>query len=64
MSEVKSLRERALQSKDAIELLANKWRITILHILRERRSAYPRNPNSHPRGLPKGDDPDPAWHGA
>ncbi len=34
MSEVKSLRERALQSKDAIELLANKWRITILHILR------------------------------
>ena len=35
MSDVMHLRERALQSKDAIELLANKWRITILHILRE-----------------------------
>jgi DNA-binding HxlR family transcriptional regulator len=35
MSGVTHLRERALQSKDAIELLANKWRITILHILRE-----------------------------
>jgi len=35
MSDVMPLRERALQSKDAIGLLANKWRITILHILRE-----------------------------
>jgi DNA-binding HxlR family transcriptional regulator len=35
MSDVMSFRERALQSNDAIELLANKWRITILHILRE-----------------------------
>lgn len=35
MSDVMRLRERALQSKHAIELLANKWRITILHILRE-----------------------------
>lgn len=35
MSDVLHIRERALQSKDAIELLANKWRITILHILRE-----------------------------
>ena len=35
MSDVMRLRERALQSKDAIELLASKWRITILHILRE-----------------------------
>jgi DNA-binding HxlR family transcriptional regulator len=29
------IRERALQSKDAIELLSNKWRIAILHILSE-----------------------------
>ena len=35
MSDAMRLRERALQSNDAIELLANKWRITILHILRE-----------------------------
>jgi DNA-binding HxlR family transcriptional regulator len=35
MSDAMSFRERALQSNDAIELLADKWRITILHILRE-----------------------------
>ena len=35
MSDVMRLHERALQSKHAIELLADKWRITILHILRE-----------------------------
>jgi DNA-binding HxlR family transcriptional regulator len=35
MSDAMRYRERALQSNDAIELLANKWRITILHILRE-----------------------------
>lgn len=35
MSDAMGFRERALQSEDAIELLANKWRITILHILRE-----------------------------
>ena len=35
MPDVMRLRGRALQSKHAIELLANKWRITILHILRE-----------------------------
>ena len=34
MPDVIHLRERALQSKHAIELLANKWRIAILHILR------------------------------
>jgi DNA-binding HxlR family transcriptional regulator len=28
-------RAKALQSRDAIELLANKWRITVLHILRD-----------------------------
>jgi DNA-binding HxlR family transcriptional regulator len=30
-----TLRDRALQSRDVIELLANKWRIAVLHILRE-----------------------------
>lgn len=34
MAAVISFRERALQSRDAIELLANKWRITVLHLLR------------------------------
>jgi DNA-binding HxlR family transcriptional regulator len=35
MSDAMHFRELALQSRDAIELLANRWRITILHILRE-----------------------------
>lgn len=30
---VENLRLRALQSRDAIELLADKWRIPILHVL-------------------------------
>ncbi len=34
MARVLNIRDRALQSRDAIELLANKWRITILHLLR------------------------------
>jgi DNA-binding HxlR family transcriptional regulator len=34
MSKAQSLRVLALQSQDAIELLASKWRITILHLLR------------------------------
>lgn len=34
MARVLSIRDRALQSQDAIELLSNKWRITILHLLR------------------------------
>ena len=29
------MRSRALQSRDAIELVASKWRITILHLLRD-----------------------------
>ncbi len=33
MAESKNLRLRALQSRDAIELLTDKWRIPILHIL-------------------------------
>jgi DNA-binding HxlR family transcriptional regulator len=28
-------RNRALQSREAVELLASKWRITVLHLLRE-----------------------------
>ncbi len=35
MAVLLSMRERALQSRDAIELLSSKWRITILHLLRE-----------------------------
>ena len=30
-----NIRDRALQSRDAIELLSNKWRITVIHILRD-----------------------------
>jgi len=30
---VSTLRKRALQSRDAIELLSSKWRITVLHLL-------------------------------
>lgn len=33
MSKVLSTRSKALQSRDAIELLSNKWRIAILHLL-------------------------------
>ncbi|HKF03275.1 MAG TPA: helix-turn-helix domain-containing protein [Candidatus Sulfotelmatobacter sp.] len=33
MGAVQSTRERALQSRDAIELLTSRWRITILHLL-------------------------------
>ena len=33
MAELKNLKLRALQSRDAIELIADKWRIPILHVL-------------------------------
>ena len=33
MEKPKSVRQRALQSKDAIELLSDKWRIVVLHVL-------------------------------
>jgi DNA-binding HxlR family transcriptional regulator len=33
MAAVTAVRTRALQSRDAIELLSNKWRVTILHLL-------------------------------
>ena len=35
MGRIINIQDRALQSKDAIDLLSNKWRITILHILRD-----------------------------
>ena len=35
MARVISIRDKALQSRDAIELLSNKWRITVIHILRD-----------------------------
>jgi DNA-binding HxlR family transcriptional regulator len=35
MANVLSSRDRALQSRDAIDLLSSKWRITILHVLRD-----------------------------
>ena len=37
MARVLNIRDHALQSKDAIELLSNKWRIPILHLLRNER---------------------------
>jgi DNA-binding HxlR family transcriptional regulator len=33
MARLLNLRERALESRDAIELVANKWRIAVLHLL-------------------------------
>ncbi len=33
MAKVMSIRKRALQSRDAIELLSEKWRIPVLHLL-------------------------------
>lgn len=35
MARVVNIRDRALQSRDAIELLSNKWRIAVIHILRD-----------------------------
>jgi DNA-binding HxlR family transcriptional regulator len=35
MAKTVSIRDRALESRDAIELLSNKWRIAILHLLRD-----------------------------
>jgi DNA-binding HxlR family transcriptional regulator len=33
MAKILNIRERALESRDAIELLSNKWRIAVLHLL-------------------------------
>jgi len=35
MADLGSMRKRALQSRDAIELVSSKWRIAILHLLRD-----------------------------
>ncbi len=35
MAKLITFRDRALQSRDAIDLLSNKWRITVMHILRD-----------------------------
>jgi DNA-binding HxlR family transcriptional regulator len=35
MAKTMSIRELALESRDAIELLSNKWRVAILHVLRD-----------------------------
>jgi DNA-binding HxlR family transcriptional regulator len=35
MAKIMSFRDRALQSRDAIDLLSSKWRITVLHLLRD-----------------------------
>jgi len=35
MAKVVSIKDRALQSRDALELLSDKWRITVLHVLRD-----------------------------
>ena len=37
MAKAVNIRDRALQSQDAIDLLSNKWRITVIHILRDGR---------------------------
>jgi DNA-binding HxlR family transcriptional regulator len=33
MGKVHSIKARALQSSDAVELLSNKWRVTMIHLL-------------------------------
>lgn len=33
MAKLMKMRQRALQSRDAVQLLSNKWRIPILHVL-------------------------------
>ena len=35
MAKTMNIRDRALESRDAIELLSSKWRIAILHLLRD-----------------------------
>ena len=47
MGTVQSIRERALQSRDAIELLSSRWRITILHLL----TSGPLRANQIQRGI-------------
>lgn len=49
MGKIQSIRARALQSRDAIELLSNKWRITILHLL----TPGPLRTNALQRAIPQ-----------
>ncbi len=48
MARIVNLRERALESRAAIELVANKWRIAVLHLL----TAGPLRTRDLQRGLP------------
>lgn len=49
MSEESRSRGRALQSRDAVELLSDKWRITLLHLL----TPGPQRANALQKAIPK-----------
>jgi len=49
MGKVLTIRGRVLQSRDAIELLADKWRISILHVL----DAGPQRSGELQRAIPE-----------
>lgn len=49
MEKRESLRPRALQSKDAVELLSDKWRVPVLHLL----SAGPLRTSKLQRAIPQ-----------
>ena len=49
MGKVLTIRGRALQSRDAIELLSDKWRISILHVL----DAGPQRSGELQRAIPE-----------
>lgn len=49
MSDDSSMRGRALQSRDAVELLSDKWRITLLHLL----TPGPQRANALQKAIPK-----------
>jgi DNA-binding HxlR family transcriptional regulator len=53
MSKIQSIRDRALQSRDAIELLRDKWRIPILHVLTPGRLRASQLQGALPRVSPK-----------
>jgi DNA-binding HxlR family transcriptional regulator len=53
MAKIQSIRERALQSRDAIELLRDKWRIPILHVLTPGRLRASQLQSALPRVSPK-----------
>ena len=49
MGKVLTIRGRVLQSRDAIELLSDKWRISILHV----RDAGPQRSGELQRAIPE-----------